>query len=210
MTHPRLRIGAIDDHPAVLSGVLAGLVHVPDAEVVAVAGTVDQFLALGRDVDIVLLDVVLNDGTDVADNVTRLRETGAPVLLYTQEHRPQPIARAFQAGAVGIVGKHEPLDVLATAITQVCHGEPVLNAQWASVVHGESLPDLAPREAEAVRLYGAGLPLKSVARRMSVSQETAKEYLIRARRKYAASGRPAHTKTDLYRRAVEDGYLDPP
>lgn len=69
---------------------------------------------------------------------------------------------------------------------------------------------MAPREAEAVRLYAAGLPLKSVARRMALSQETVKEYLLRARRKYAAAGRPAQTKTDLYRRAVEDGYLDAP
>ena len=119
-----------------------------------------------------------------------------------------PIVRALRAGAAGIVGKHEPLDVLVDAIAQVAAGEPLVNPEWAAVAEGD--PELAPREAEAVRLYAAGLPLKSVARRMALSHETVKEYLLRARRKYAAAGRPAQTKTDLFRRAVEDGYLEAP
>ena len=42
--------------------------------------------------------------------------------------------------------------------------------------------NLAPREIEAIQLYAVGLPLKSVARRMGVSQETIREYLLRVRR----------------------------
>lgn len=34
---------------------------------------------------------------------------------------------------------------------------------------------LAPREREALRLYASGLPLKSVAARMDVSLETARQ-----------------------------------
>ncbi|HON74032.1 MAG TPA: response regulator transcription factor [Dermatophilaceae bacterium] len=208
MTPPRIRVGAIDDHPAVLKGVIAELGDLPQAQVCLHARSVAEFLAAGDEVDVVLLDVQLGDGSDVADNVLALVATGATVLLFTQEHRPAPIVRALRAGAAGIVGKHEPLDVLVDAIVQVAAGEPLVNPEWAAVAEGD--PELAPREAEAVRLYAAGLPLKSVARRMALSHETVKEYLLRARRKYAAAGRPAQTKTDLFRRAVEDGYLEAP
>ncbi len=71
-------------------------------------------------------------------------------------------------------------------------------------------PALAPREAEALRLYAAGMPLKSVARRMSISYETVREHLRRVRRKYSDAGRPAPTKSELFVRAVEDGYLTGP
>ena len=49
------------------------------------------------------------------------------------------------------------------------------------------------------------LPLKTVARHLNVSYETAKTYLDRIRDKYAQAGRPAPTKLDLRDRALEDG-----
>jgi DNA-binding CsgD family transcriptional regulator len=54
------------------------------------------------------------------------------------------------------------------------------------------------------------MPLKSVARKMGISPETAKQYLTRVREKYVSAGRAAPTKLELYHRAVEDGLLPPP
>ena len=60
------------------------------------------------------------------------------------------------------------------------------------------------------------MPMKSVARKMTISQETAKQYLGRVKEKYSRAGRAAPTKLELYYRAVEDGHLphshshDPP
>lgn len=70
---------------------------------------------------------------------------------------------------------------------------------------GVVTPTLSLREREALTLYTSGLPLKSVARRMTVTEYTAKEYLKRVRRKYGEAGRPANTKLELFWRAVEDG-----
>jgi DNA-binding NarL/FixJ family response regulator len=53
------------------------------------------------------------------------------------------------------------------------------------------------------------MPLKSVARRMGLSEETVKQYVCRVREKYSRAGRAAPTKMDLYYRAVEDGHLPP-
>ena len=98
----------------------------------------------------------------------------------------------------------------AEAVLTVAGGEPYLSPEWALALYGNDawgVPSLAPREAEALKLYAAGLPLKLVARRMEISQETAREYLLRVRRKYAEVGRDAGTKSDLYYLAVEDGHL---
>ena len=43
---------------------------------------------------------------------------------------------------------------------------------------------------------------------MQVGYETAKTYLRRTREKYARVGRPASRKSDLIRRAAEDGLLE--
>ena len=69
---------------------------------------------------------------------------------------------------------------------------------------------LSARERDVLRLYAAGLPLKVVADRLGVAYSTAKENITRVRVKYVEVGRPAPTKVDLLRRAMEDGILAEP
>ncbi len=59
----------------------------------------------------------------------------------------------------------------------------------------------------ALVLYATGIPMKLVARKMTISEDTAKQYLGRVREKYSRAGRAAPTKSELYYRAVEDGHL---
>jgi DNA-binding CsgD family transcriptional regulator len=56
---------------------------------------------------------------------------------------------------------------------------------------------------------GSEMPVSTneVAARMDVQYETAKTYLRRVREKYAKANRPASKKSELIRRAAEDGYL---
>lgn len=211
-----LRLGIVDDHPPILRGVLAGLAERLPAITALTAGTVAALRAgadeAGERLDLVLLDVRLADDSVPEDNVRTLVAAGWPVLLYTQEGNRAVIARCCAAGAMGLVGKHEDLGVLAEAIGVVHGGQPWLSGEWAAALDDESAagPDLAPREVQALRLYATGLPLTAVAARMSVTPETVKEFLLRVRRKYAEAGRPAGSKTELYIRAVQDGLLPPP
>ena len=52
--------------------------------------------------------------------------------------------------------------------------------------------------------------MTAVARRLEISPHTAKEYLDRVRAKYAAVGREARTRTELYAAAQSDGLLGEP
>jgi len=49
----------------------------------------------------------------------------------------------------------------------------------------------------------------SVGRRMSITENTVRQYIDRARMKYAALGRPALSKDALLARAIEDGIITP-
>jgi len=209
-----LRIGAVDDHPVILAGVSEGLRwHLPGSTVAPVTRTVEAFIQANPVVDLVLLDIELHDGTDPADNVRRLTTKGWPVLLFTQDPRLHLVSRTFRAGASGILSKGEDLATIAHAVGLVAAGMPYLSSEWAVAVAQDELwtaPNLTPREVDAIRLYAAGMKLSSVARRLGVSEDTARTYLLRARHKYAAAGRPANNKTDLFIRAVEDGILPTP
>ena len=209
-----LRIGAIDDHPAILRGVVSALAtYLPVPATVVLADTVDALLDHLQPVDIVLLDLSLGDGSSPEDNVGRLRKHGLDVLLFTQEVQPRRVAAALAAGAKGVVGKGQDLEELADAVMVVAAGDVHLSQEWAAALESQSqriTPKLSQRELEALELYAAGLPMKSVAHRLNIGMDTVREYLLRVRAKYESSGRPANTKTDLYIRAVEDGYLPPP
>jgi two-component system, NarL family, nitrate/nitrite response regulator NarL len=81
---------------------------------------------------------------------------------------------------------------------------------WVLAVDDEpDRPSLSDQELRALQLYAA-LPLKTVASKMGISDNTVKQYLQRVQQKYRTAGRPAATKVELYQRALEDGHLPHP
>lgn len=213
-TAPRpLVIGAVDDVPVLLEGVRAVLEERLAIADYVCALTVEDLLATGVQPDIVLLDIRLNDGSSPFQNVTRIIESlDAPVLMFSQEARPSVVQACLAAGAAGLLEKNADADTLAEAITTVAAGEPWLTEEWARVVSDTTWmrPHLAGREAEALRIFAAGLKIPTIARRMGVKEDTVKTWLKRIRQKYSEVGRAAPDRTELYIRAVEDGYCDPP
>jgi len=207
-----LTVALIEDHPAILRAISSEIASAFPAARIDQARHVSDVVDSAGPYDVIVLDVQLNDGSDPADNVRRLIERDWPVLLYTQETNARVVARCFRAGASGIVGKSQDLDDLMDAVRIIAGSQPYLSDEWAAALNSEAaaIPALAPREAEALRMYASGLPMKSVARRMGISPETVKDYLMRVRRRYEEVGRPATTKTELYVRAVEDGLVEGP
>ncbi|MFT4233487.1 MAG: response regulator [Microbacterium sp.] len=210
------RVALIDDHESVRLGLTAAL-NRADVEVVFDGETVSAYLAWHAEtradpVDVVLLDLVLGDGSTVTENVARLADTSA-VIVHSVADRPSVVREALAAGAAGVVSKASPLDEVVQAVHIVASGEPLDNVEWAVAVDGDRAfadAHLAPREREVLRLYAAGLPLKAVAEHLGVAYSTAKENISRIRVKYGEVGRSARTKIDLLHRAIEDGIVDSP
>ena len=182
--------------------------------VIATAPTVDALLSgPGRDARVVLLDLDLRDGTTVEGNVAAVLAAGPAVLVLAASDRPPSVREAMRAGALGYVLKSEEPATVRAAITAVAAGTDWISPRLAYILATDDAPDrpvLSPQEERALRLYATGMPMKSVARRMTLSEETAKQYVGRVREKYARAGRAAPTKIELYHRAVEDGYLPLP
>lgn len=206
----KARIGMVDDHPAIMLGVGAILNAQPDLHVVAAAASVRELLGQAEQLDCVLLDLRLADGSSPTRNLATLTAQGIPVLVYTSGDRPDLIREATRAGATGMVRKSEPADVIVSAIRATLRDEPVVTADWAAALDYD--PDfvavhLSPREAEVLALYASGETAERVAELLYISRETVLDHVRRIRTKYAAADRAAPTKVDLYRRAVEDGLV---
>jgi DNA-binding NarL/FixJ family response regulator len=208
-------IAAVDDHPIILDSVADWVMaDESDIRVVATAATVDALLAgPGRRADVVLLDLDLGDGTTVEDNVAAILAAGPAVLVLSASDRPLAVRAAMRAGARGYALKNEQADQIRAAIREVAAGRDWISRRLAYILATDDAvgrPALSHQERRALQLYATGLPMKSVARKMAISEETVKQYLGRVREKYALAGRAAPTKLELYYRAVEDGHLPPP
>jgi two-component system, NarL family, nitrate/nitrite response regulator NarL len=210
-----INVAVVDDHPIILESAGSWIVaDEGDIRLVATAATVAGLLAgPGRAADVVLLDLDLGDGTTVDGNVTAILAAGPAVLVLSASDRPVAVRAAIRAGARGYVLKNEQAGQVRAAIREVAGGRDWISARLAYIFATDDtadLPALSNQERRTLELYATGLPMKSVARKMSISEDTAKQYLGRVREKYANAGRAATTKIDLYYRAVEDGYLPPP
>ncbi|WP_330257371.1 response regulator transcription factor [Nocardia sp. NBC_00565] len=225
-TAPR-RIGLVEDHESVAIGLAAMLAPEPDLDLVLTAGTVPELLAaaanspspattgssLDTRLDLVVLDLRLADGSSPEDNVRALRNRGIEVLVFTGADNAFLVRAAAKAGVLGVVRKSEDVPTVVAAVRRAASGEQVVTTDWAAAIDGDpQLSDvgLSPRQEEVLTLYASGEKASRVARLTGLSEQTVNDYLGRIRQKYADAGRPAPTKTDLYKRAVEDGWLPVP
>ncbi len=208
-------VALIDDHESVRLGVEAACLRAGGIRVVFSGATVLEHLIWRRahgvvPVDVVVLDLTLGDGTTVTENVTRFTADGSSVIIYSVADRPAVVREALAAGAAGVISKSSPIEDVVGAILTVGRGETLSNVEWATAVDGDrefAAAQLSAREREVLGLYASGLPLKLVADRLGIAFSTAKENINRIRLKYIEVGRPAPTKVDLHRRALEDGIL---
>ena len=103
------------------------------------------------------------------------------------------------------------LAAIAAALRAAASGDAVATIEWAAAIDADPrLGDarLSPKEREVLALYASGEKSVSVAHAAGLSEKTVAEYVRRIRMKYAAVGRPAVSRVDLYKRAVEDGASD--
>jgi two-component system, NarL family, nitrate/nitrite response regulator NarL len=149
----------------------------------------------------------------VEGNVAAILAVGPAVLVLSASDRPPAVRAAMRAGARGYALKNERADQIRSAIREVAAGRDWISPRLAYILATDddvSRPALSHQERHALQIYATGLPMKSVARKMAIGEETVKQYLGRVREKYAVAGRAAPTKLELYYRAVEDGHLPPP
>jgi DNA-binding NarL/FixJ family response regulator len=207
--NPPPRVAIVDDHPLVRQGIGNLLNDELGAEIVASTDRLDEVLALGSPPDLLLLDLDLGDATPDAQAVASLVTAGIPVLVVSALGSAKAIREMLRSGVAGFISKKEPPQVLVDAVSEVlATGRWTGPAAAAAIIGDPDRPHLSPQEERVLVLYASGLKLVSAARAVGISLPTAKTYVNRIRAKYEQAGRPVPTKTDLYREAVRDGYLE--
>ncbi|WP_020107865.1 DNA-binding response regulator [Nocardia sp. 348MFTsu5.1] len=210
---PAYRVGVVEHFESLLKG-LQTVIEESDGMVFAAGGaTVDDLLAETSDLDVALLNLRLDDKSCPAHNAQKLHAHNISVLAFTTGDHPELVRSAIAAGVAGVLRKSARNSEVVEAIRLAAEGRTVATMDWATAIDADlnlAAVELSPRQREVLVLYASGEPAGRVASITGLSIETVNAYLTRIRRKYADAGRPAPTKTDLYKRALEDGWLPIP
>ncbi len=177
-----------DDHPVVRQGLRTFLELQDDLEVVGEASDGAEAVELAARLlpDVVLMDLVM-PGLDGIDATRRIRD-GSPatrVVVLTSFSDDDRIIPAIRAGAAGYLLKDAEPRELADGIRRVHRGEGLLDPRVAGRVMRELNDDerragggvLTERELEVLRLIARGLPNKSIAAELVVSEKTVKTHV---------------------------------
>jgi DNA-binding NarL/FixJ family response regulator len=201
-----IRVALVDDHPIVIGGLEAALGSIDDVEVVDRGGTVaDGRRILARDdVDVLLLDVRLPDGTGIELLAEATRENGPAVVILSSFETSQYVAAAVRFGAMGFLLKTAPLDVLLAAIRRVAAGEPAFTVE--QLRQGRAgVVALTQREREVLRLLLEGRSNDEIGRTIQAARKTVEKHLLHMFGRFGVSSR-----TELAIRAEREGWLDVP
>jgi DNA-binding NarL/FixJ family response regulator len=183
-----MRVLLVDDHAVVRHG-LSELLSAAGHTVVGSlsSGGEAAAAALELEPDVVLMDLSMPgmDGVDATAAVTAARP-GTKVIVLTSFAEAPRVHAALDAGAVGYLLKDaEPEDILRALRDADAGGVP-LSPRAAAALLPQNRPashatadSLTERERDVLRLVAAGLPNKSIARRLEISEKTVKAHLTR-------------------------------
>ena len=187
MTPDVIRVLLVDDHAVVRRG-LADLLGAADGiEVVGAVEDGSQVVdaVLAHEPDIVLMDLSMPDVDGIEG--TRRALAARPdtkVIVLTSFGETARIHAALEAGAVGYLLKDtEPEDIVKAVRDGAAGGVPLSPRAARALLPGNRpaarADALTAREREVLALVAAGLPNKSIARRLDISEKTVKAHLTR-------------------------------
>jgi len=194
-----------DDHAIFREGVRKLLESQPGLRVVGEAIDGEETVRVVRQLNphVLLLDLSLPKMT----GLEALREVGklgvqTRAIILTAAIENEQVVEALQLGAHGIVLKHSSLDLLLKSIRCVNDGQywvghegvsdliqalRRMNTSRAAV--GKTDLGLTSRERQVIALIGAGYTNKDLARKLSISEHTAKHHLTNIFNKLGVSNR---------------------
>jgi two-component system, NarL family, nitrate/nitrite response regulator NarL len=136
-------------------------------------------------------------GWDPRADLEQLAEVSleAPPIVALLADASDAVA-AWSAGAGGVALRDVEVEDLAAAVSAVAHGLAVFDATVAAaLLPAASLPEVAVdveltrREREVLQLLAEGLPNKTIARRLEVSEHTVKFHVNAILGKLSAQSR---------------------
>ena len=210
----QVTIAIVEDHPVVVEGVTSWVDGDP-ARRIRIAQVTSDLADLGRvpgpGPDVIVLDLELG-GQMITEKIPALVAAGRRIVVFSAHVDPGIILAVLEAGAYAYVTKDEGRDHLVQTIVAAASDRPHVTRSQAQAMLADTRPGrpaLSAQERRALLLWFQGMSKASVGLRMAITENTVRQYIDRARMKYAATGRPAPTKDALLARAIEDGLVRP-
>jgi two-component system NarL family response regulator len=177
----KIRVILADDHPVVRDGLAAIVNQQPDMEVVAEAGDGEQAMALYDKhlPDVMVLDLRMPkfDGVTVVQQVME-KHAKARLLIMTTYDGDEDIFRSLSQGAKGYILKDAPRQEILSAIRAVSVDRPYTSSTIAAkALQRMSKPSLTQRELSVLQQIAEGRSNKDIARRLSITEGTAKTHV---------------------------------
>jgi DNA-binding NarL/FixJ family response regulator len=201
-----IKVLIADDEPLIRAGIAAVLESAADVVVVAEAGDGRAAVEAARASrpDVALLDIKMPvlDGLAAIGEIRR-HVPGTRIVMLTSFGTQPNAQRAIRAGTAGFVLKSCAPDELIRAVRAAHAGQAYLSPAvtrfvldmipHADVVRGQAaaarLAVLSPRESQVMSLLAEGLPNGSIARRLRMTEASAKTYVSRILAKLGCANR---------------------
>jgi DNA-binding NarL/FixJ family response regulator len=182
----------VDDHLSFRQPLAFMLLREPDITIIGQAATVAEARPLLPAADIALIDLDLPDeeGVVVIHELLSVNPT-AIALVLTGSRSNLAMARAVEAGAVGVMHKSRPVSEVVEAIHRLKAGEPLLSMRdsiemlrFISRQRDQNravqtmIARLTPREREVLQALAAGLSDREIAHQLLVSTETVRTHMV--------------------------------
>jgi DNA-binding NarL/FixJ family response regulator len=208
-----------DDHPVFLEGLCTVLTLTgPEIELVGHVENGREALEEARKQkpDVVLLDIKMPvmGGVEAAQMIKSEMPNVKIIMLTTFDDRNLILA-ALKAGTNGYILKDAPVPQIIESIRTVYHGNVLISPKVAEKICSskdeensraldseceEKLNELTPREKEIIRLMTAGRENWQIARELSISEKTVRNYVSQI---YDILG--VHNRTQAVLWALDNG-----
>ncbi len=161
--------------------------------------------AITDNVDVLLISSNLDEqpcrGIEVLRELRRFHAVTRPVLLLDSS-KDDAVVHAFRAGAWGVFGRNDPMELLSKCVRCVYQGQIWVNTQHLHVivdalansptvkaVNSGGMSLLSERELQVVQCLAEGLTNREIAERLHLSKHTVKNYFFKIFDKLGVSSR---------------------
>ena len=178
-----MKILLLDDHALFRAGLRLLLSTLGRHSTTLEAGTIDEAMTIAiahPDLQLCLLDLNLrNENGLMALAKIKSVAPDVAVVVVSSSDEPALVRTCLDAGAMSFISKSAEPEILAEALRHVLAGSVYLPHRLLdseSDAHEQAVT-LSPRQRDVLRGLCRGLPTKSIARDLLLSDHTVKEYI---------------------------------
>lgn len=182
-----IKVVVVDDHEIVRKGIIAYLQTDDNMEVVgqASSGNASVALILKERPDVVLMDLIMEDGTGIEATQQVMEQFPAcKIIILTSYYDDEQIFPAIKAGAFSYILKTSSAEEIVRVIKKAAHGENVIEPKVAGKMMSNYRTEqkkahdaLTDREMEVLLCIGNGMANQEISDKLYIGIKTVKTHV---------------------------------